>query len=88
MACIADVSGLSLDGDVFLAVVFFSLFFCSTGFQLVGNLNECNFDVVVIQWHGGSEAPEGGIPINGAPLASLFLSLRLGRVSFRRHNIQ
>ena len=28
------------DGDVFLAVVFLSLFFCSIGFQMAGNLND------------------------------------------------
>ena len=42
---IADVSGLGFDGDVFLAVkflrlFFFYLFFCSIGFQMVGNLND------------------------------------------------
>ena len=45
LVCIADVSGLGFDGDVFLAVefsslFFFSLFFCSIGFQMVGNLND------------------------------------------------
>ena len=45
LVCIADVSGLGFDGDVFLAVefsnlFFFSLFFCSIGFQMAGNLND------------------------------------------------
>ena len=45
MVCIADVSGLRFDGDVCLAVEFsfflsFSLFFCSIGFQMAGNLND------------------------------------------------
>ena len=45
LVCIADVSGLGFDGDVFLAVefsslCFFSLFFCSIGFQMSGNLND------------------------------------------------
>ena len=39
LVCVVDVSGLRLDGDVFLAVefwrlFFFSLFFCSIGFQM------------------------------------------------------
>ena len=42
--CIADVSGLRFDGDVFLGVkfssLFFPLFFCSIGFQMAGNLND------------------------------------------------
>ena len=42
---IADVSGLGFDGDVFLVVefsslFFFSLFSCSIGFQMTGNLND------------------------------------------------
>ena len=46
--CVVDVSGLSLDGDVFLAVelwqlFFFPLFFCSIGFQMSGNLNDTPF---------------------------------------------
>ena len=45
LVCVADLSGLGFDGDVFLAVeflqwFFFSLFFCSIGFQMVGNLND------------------------------------------------
>ena len=45
LVCVADVSGLGFDGDVFLAVefsrlFFFSLFFCSIGFQMAGNLND------------------------------------------------
>ena len=45
LVCVVDVSGLGLDGDMFLAVkfwklFFFSLFFCSIGFQMVGNLND------------------------------------------------
>ena len=45
VVCITDVSGLGFDGDVFLAVevlrlFFFSLFFCSIGFQMAGNLND------------------------------------------------
>ena len=40
LVCIADVSGLGFDGDVFLALEFSSLFFCSIGFQMVGNLND------------------------------------------------
>ena len=40
LICVADVSGLGLDGDVFLVVVFFSLFFCSIGFQMAGDLND------------------------------------------------
>ena len=40
LVCIEDLSGLSLDGDVFLAGFFFSLFFCSISFQMAGNLND------------------------------------------------
>ena len=45
LICVADVSGLGFDGDVLLAVefsslFFFSLFFCSIGFQMAGNLND------------------------------------------------
>ena len=45
LVCVADVSGLGLDGNVFLAVEFwrlsfFSLFFCSIGSQMAGNLND------------------------------------------------
>ena len=45
LVCIGDVSVLGFDGDVFLAVefsslFFFSLFFCSTGFQMACNLND------------------------------------------------
>ena len=45
LVCIADVSGLGFDGDVFLAVefsslFFFSLFFFSIGFQMAGNFND------------------------------------------------
>ena len=45
LVCIADVSGLGFDGEVFLAVefsslFFFSLFFCSIGFQMAGNWND------------------------------------------------
>ena len=45
LICVSDVSGLLLDDDLFLAVeflllFFFSLFFCSIGFQMVGNLND------------------------------------------------
>ena len=45
LACVADVSGFGFDGDVFLAVEFsrsfyFSLFFCSIGFQMEGNLKD------------------------------------------------
>ena len=45
LVCVAEVSGLGLDGDVFLAVefwwlFFFSLFFCSIGFEMAGNLND------------------------------------------------
>ena len=45
LVCVADVSGLSLDGDVLLWVeiwrlIFFPLFFCSIGFQMAGNLND------------------------------------------------
>ena len=39
LVCIADVTGLGLDDDVFWAVVF-SLFFCGIGFQMMGNLND------------------------------------------------
>ena len=43
--CIADVSGVGFDSDVFLAVefsslFFFSLFFCSNSFQMAGNWND------------------------------------------------
>ena len=45
LVCIAAVYRLGFDGDVFLAVeflssFFFSLFFCSIGFQMAGNLND------------------------------------------------
>ena len=40
LVCIADVSGLGFDGDVFLAVEFSSLFFCSIGFQMASNLSD------------------------------------------------
>ena len=45
LVCVADVSGLGFDGDVFLGVefsrlFFFSLLFCSIGFQMAGNLND------------------------------------------------
>ena len=48
LVSVAYVSGLRLDGDVFLAVEFWqlfflSLFFCSTGFHLAGNLNDIPF---------------------------------------------
>ena len=45
LVCVADISVLRFDGDVFLAIKFsqlflFSLFFCSIGFQMAGNLND------------------------------------------------
>ena len=45
LVCVADAAGLGFDGDVFLAVefsrlFFFSLSFCSIGFQMAGNLND------------------------------------------------
>ena len=48
LICVADISGLGFDGDVFLVVeysrlFFFSLFFCSIGFQMAGNLNDIPF---------------------------------------------
>ena len=36
---VADLSGLNLDDDEFWRLFFFSLFFCSIGFQMAGNLN-------------------------------------------------
>ena len=45
LVCVSDVSVLRLDGDVLLVVkfwrlFFFSLFFCSIGFHMAGNLND------------------------------------------------
>ena len=45
LVCVADVSGLVFDGNVFLVVefsrlFFVSLLFCSIGFQIAGNLND------------------------------------------------
>ena len=45
LVSVVDVSGLGLDGDVFRAVVFFSLFFCSIDFQMASN-----FDDIPLMW--------------------------------------
>ena len=40
LVCVADVSGLGLMAMCFWRLFFFSLFSCSIGFQMVGNLND------------------------------------------------
>ena len=43
LVCVVGVSGLGLDGDVFLAVVFL-FFICNISFQMAGNLNDMLFN--------------------------------------------